>query len=44
MLLYNLRHILRQTTGTNNGNVADDISNRYQYREGESQLKERYEG
>jgi hypothetical protein len=28
--------------GTNNRKVGDDISNRYQYGEGESQLKENW--
>jgi hypothetical protein len=28
--------MLRQTMGTNNGKVADDISNSYKYGEGES--------
>jgi hypothetical protein len=33
--MYTLSHILRQTKGTNNRKVADDISIRYQYGGGE---------
>ena len=37
---YILRHILRQTMGTNNGKVTSVISNSYQYGEGETGLEE----
>jgi hypothetical protein len=36
MLRYNLRYILRQTMGTDNGKVARDISNEYWFGEGET--------